>query len=94
VASLTLAGETFVLVPRDAVPVYHDAVLRSCREAGFVPNATKPITCRSSSRSSRGPVALVPSSRESADPGVTFCVLKRPSPVLGTALAWKTHPRH
>ena len=34
-----LAGEPFVLPPRQAVPVYHDLVLRACREAGFAPNA-------------------------------------------------------
>jgi DNA-binding transcriptional LysR family regulator len=34
-----LANEPFVLPPRDAVPVFHDAVLRLCREAGFVPHA-------------------------------------------------------
>jgi DNA-binding transcriptional LysR family regulator len=34
-----LANEPFVFVLRDAVPVFHDAVLRMCREAGFVPNA-------------------------------------------------------
>jgi DNA-binding transcriptional LysR family regulator len=35
----TLANEPFVLPPRDVVPVFHDAVLRLCREAGFVPHA-------------------------------------------------------
>jgi DNA-binding transcriptional LysR family regulator len=35
----TLANEPFVFVLRDAVPVYHDTVLRMCRQAGFVPRA-------------------------------------------------------
>jgi DNA-binding transcriptional LysR family regulator len=34
-----LANEPFVLPPRDVVPVFHDAVLRLCREAGFLPHA-------------------------------------------------------
>jgi len=39
VALAALAPEPFVIVPRDAVPVFHDAVLTACRAAGFVPNA-------------------------------------------------------
>jgi DNA-binding transcriptional LysR family regulator len=34
-----LANEPFVLPPRDAVPVFHDTILRLCGEAGFVPHA-------------------------------------------------------
>jgi DNA-binding transcriptional LysR family regulator len=34
-----LANEPFVLPSRDAVPMFHAAVLRACREAGFVPHA-------------------------------------------------------
>src|SRR4029079_17504819 len=34
-----LANDPFVLPPRELVPVYHDIVLKACREAGFVPNA-------------------------------------------------------
>jgi DNA-binding transcriptional LysR family regulator len=34
-----LANEPFVLPPRDVVPVFHDTILRLCREAGFVPHA-------------------------------------------------------
>lgn len=34
-----LANEPFVLPPRDAVPVFHDTILRLCRDAGFVPHA-------------------------------------------------------
>jgi DNA-binding transcriptional LysR family regulator len=34
-----LAGEVFVLPPRETVPVFHDAVLKACRAAGFVPHA-------------------------------------------------------
>jgi DNA-binding transcriptional LysR family regulator len=34
-----LAKEPFVLPPHDVVPVFHDTILRVCREAGFVPHA-------------------------------------------------------
>jgi DNA-binding transcriptional LysR family regulator len=34
-----LAKEAFVVPPRAAVPVFHDTILRACREAGFVPHA-------------------------------------------------------
>ena len=36
---LALANESFVLPPREVVPVFHDAVLNACRAAGFVPRA-------------------------------------------------------
>jgi len=32
------ANEPFVLPPQAIVPVYHDLVLKACREAGFLPN--------------------------------------------------------
>jgi DNA-binding transcriptional LysR family regulator len=34
-----LANEAFILPPRETVPLFHDAVLKACREAGFVPHA-------------------------------------------------------
>jgi DNA-binding transcriptional LysR family regulator len=34
-----LAEEALVLPPRETVPVFHDTILRACREAGFVPHA-------------------------------------------------------
>jgi DNA-binding transcriptional LysR family regulator len=39
VALTALANEPFVLPARETVPVFHDIVLRLCREAGFVPHA-------------------------------------------------------
>lgn len=32
-----LAGESFVLIPREASPTLHDEILSACREAGFEP---------------------------------------------------------
>lgn len=34
-----LAKEAFVLPPHEVVPVFHDVVLRLCREAAFIPHA-------------------------------------------------------
>jgi DNA-binding transcriptional LysR family regulator len=34
-----LRNELFILPPRDVVPVFHDAVLKACRAAGFIPHA-------------------------------------------------------
>jgi len=39
VSLAALAHESFVLTSREHVPVYHDIVLKVCRQAGFVPNA-------------------------------------------------------
>ena len=39
VSLASLAHESFVLTSREHVPVYHDIVLKVCRQAGFVPNA-------------------------------------------------------
>lgn len=38
VALSSRAHEGFVLTSREHVPVYHDIVLKTCRQAGFVPN--------------------------------------------------------
>src|SRR5688572_18591013 len=34
-----LADELFVMTSRELVPFYHDVVVKTCREAGFAPNA-------------------------------------------------------
>jgi DNA-binding transcriptional LysR family regulator len=34
-----VASDLFVMPSRDTVPLVHDATLKACREAGFVPNA-------------------------------------------------------
>jgi DNA-binding transcriptional LysR family regulator len=39
VSLAALENEPFIVAPRDAVPVFHGAVLKACRAAGFVPHA-------------------------------------------------------
>ena len=88
-----LANEAFILLQRESVPVYHDLVLKSCREAGFVPHVphevSQPQMVLGLVASGMG-VSLVPHSvRKARASGVVFRPLS-PSPrVLRTALAWR-----
>jgi len=88
-----LANEPFVLPPRDAVPVFHDAVLKACREAGFVPHSSHEAdrlpTVLGLVAAGAG-VALVPASaRTNKQSRLVFKPL-HPSPdALETAVAWR-----
>ena len=88
-----LAKEPFILPPRDAVPRFHDAVLKACREAGFVPNAPHsadhPHFVLGLVAIGAG-VALVPAAASKITrSGVVYRAL-RPSPEnLETAIAWR-----
>ena len=80
-----LGQEPFVLPPRQAVPVYHDLVLRACREAGFIPNAPHEadhVLLMLGMVAAGTGVALVPASaRQVVQTGVTYATL-RPSHAL------------
>jgi DNA-binding transcriptional LysR family regulator len=88
-----LAHESFILLPRATVPVFHDLVLKLCREARFVPKVPHEID---HPQMVLGLVAtgigisLVPASvRKTRPRGVVFRPL-RPSPrILQTALSWR-----
>lgn len=88
-----LAKDAFVLVPRDAVPVYHYLVLRACREAGFAPNAAHEaddlpmiLDLVAGAKS----VALVPASARSIRrPALRLRTLRSPAPSIETAVAWR-----
>ena len=88
-----LANEPFVLPPRDAVPMFHDAVLRACREAGFVPHAPHEVdhlhmVLRMVAAGAG--VALVPASARKVNQGRVIYRALRPSPdPLQTAIAWR-----
>jgi DNA-binding transcriptional LysR family regulator len=88
-----LANEPFVLPPRDAVPMFHDAVLRACREAGFVPHAPHEVdhlhmVIRMVAAGAG--VALVPASARKVNQGRVIYRALRPSPdPLQTAIAWR-----
>ena len=88
-----LAKESFILVLRESVPIFHDVVLRACRDAGFVPSALHQADhlemILGMVAGGRG-VTLVPASaRTRTRQRVVFRSL-RPSPYhLDTALAWR-----
>ena len=88
-----LANERFVLPPRDAVPVFHDAILRACREAGFVPHS--PIEADHLHMilgmvAAQVGVALVPVSARKLRRDAVVYKLLQPSPGnLDTAIAWR-----
>jgi DNA-binding transcriptional LysR family regulator len=87
-----LANEPFVLPPREVVPVFHDAMLRACREAGFVPNAPHEVDHLQMvirMVAAGAGVALVPASAREVNQGHVIYRALRPSPdPLQTAIAW------
>jgi DNA-binding transcriptional LysR family regulator len=89
-----LAGEEFVVTSRDQVPVYHDFVLKACREAGFVPNATHEADhfyMLLGFVAAGSGVALVPSFAQNTRlRHVTFASLRPGTPSLQTVVAWRS----
>ena len=88
-----LANEPFVLPPREAVPMFHDVVLRACRETGFVPQAPHKVdhlhmVIRMVAAGAGA--ALVPASARKVDQDRVIYRALRPSPDrLETAIAWR-----
>ncbi len=87
-----LAKDSFVFVPREAVPVYHDIVLRVCRQAGFVPHAPHEVDhlqMMLAMVAAGSGVALVPSgARNAKQHRVTYRPIQ-PSADLETLVAWR-----
>jgi DNA-binding transcriptional LysR family regulator len=89
----TLVDEPFVLVQRETAPVFHEAVLRACREAGFAPHAPHEAdhlqTVIRLVAAGSG-VSLVPASaRKIREHRVVYRSLHAPPPNLETAVAWR-----
>ena len=88
-----LANEPFILPPRDAVPVFHDAVLKACRGAGFVPNAphgADHLHMVLGMVAAGAGIALVPASASKFNQGGVVYRALRPSPDnLQTVVAWR-----
>jgi DNA-binding transcriptional LysR family regulator len=88
-----LAEEPFVLPPRDAVPVFHDAILRVCREAGFVPNAPHEadhLQMIVAMIAASAGVGLVPNTaRKFKQHRVAYRPLRPPVADLEIAMAWR-----
>ena len=93
VALSALAEEPFVLPPRQTVPVYHDLVLRACREAGFIPNAPHEadhVLLMLGMVAAGAGIALVPASaRQVEQAGVTYATLRPPHALLETVVTWR-----
>jgi DNA-binding transcriptional LysR family regulator len=88
-----LGNELFILPPRDVVPVFHDAVLKACRAAGFIPYAPHEadhLHMVLGLVAAGAGVALVPASaRKIQHDQVTYRALHPPPERLETALAWR-----
>ncbi len=89
----SLANEPFVLPPQPIVPVYHDFVLKACREAGFVPNAPHEadhLYLALGMVAAGSGVALVPASaRRMTQFRLAFVVLRPVTSELEVAVAWR-----
>ncbi|HEY2337376.1 MAG TPA: LysR family substrate-binding domain-containing protein, partial [Burkholderiales bacterium] len=88
-----LAGEPFVMVPRQPGLVFHDIVMEFCLRAGFRPRvaqeANQTHTVVGLVSAGIG-VALVPAStRRIRLPGVAYRALRGAAPRSRTAVAWR-----
>lgn len=85
------------LPAREAVPVYHDIVVKACREAGFVPNApyeADHLLMVLGMVTAGGGIALVPAfARTLKAPRVTLIPLRAPVPSVEMAAAWRREER-
>ena len=88
-----LANEPFILPPRDVVPVFHDAVLKACRGAGFIPHSPHEadyLYMILGMVAAGAGVALVPAAARKISRGHVVYRALRPSPDnLETAMAWR-----
>jgi DNA-binding transcriptional LysR family regulator len=88
-----LSEDSFILPPREIVPVYHDIVLKACREAGFVPDSPHeadhlPMLLAMVGGGSG--VALVPAFARRLKPSrVVFVPLNPRSASLDLLVAWR-----
>jgi DNA-binding transcriptional LysR family regulator len=93
VSLAALEHEPFILVPRDAVPVYHDAVLKACRVAGFMPHGpheADQLQVMIGMVAAGAGVALVPeSARRIRQHRVVYRPVQPAPDPLETAVAWR-----
>jgi DNA-binding transcriptional LysR family regulator len=89
----SFADDPFILPAREAVPVYHDIVVKACRESGFVPNApyeADQLLMVLSMVAAGSGVALVPAfARTMKAPRVVLVPLRAPVPSVEMAVAWR-----
>lgn len=92
IALAALAGERFLLVPPDRIPIYHETVVSVCRDAGFIPDAAHEadhLRLILGMVSAGCGISLVPASaRTSRVRGIVYRPLDAVNAVLKTAVAW------
>jgi DNA-binding transcriptional LysR family regulator len=97
VSLASLAHDGFVLTSREHVPVYHDIVLKTCRQAGFVPNALHEVDhlyMLMGFIAAGCGLGLVPAFLERTRPRrVGFASLRPASHALQTVAAWRRDHR-
>lgn len=92
-----LVDQPFILIPREAIPIFYDLAIRLCRDAGFVPHVRDEVDHPESVLrlvAAGVGISFVPESvRKTARPGVAFRSLQ-PSPGnLQTVVAWRRDAR-
>ncbi len=91
-----LAPERLVILPREANPAFHNAVVAMCRTAGLAPTLMETAEPRVEhallSVATGGGMALIPESAAEryAAPGIRFVPLENDEPAFQTAVV--THP--
>jgi DNA-binding transcriptional LysR family regulator len=91
-----LAGEPFILPALDGVPLFHGAVLKACREAGFVPHAPHEadhLQMILGMVAAGAGVGLVPAAARKFNPGVVYRPLNPSPDSLETSIAWRQDDR-
>lgn len=92
-----LAGETFILFPREVGPGLHDSIIGACRLAGFSPHlgqAASQIVSAVPMVSAGFGVSVVPRSVMTLDvPGVSYCRLKNRTLTAPISFAWRKADR-
>ena len=88
-----LAAEPFILPPREAVPVFHEVILATCRRAGFVPDAplyADHLQTMLALVATKAGVTLVPEGvRRTSRERVVYRPLDPSPEMLETAVAWR-----
>ncbi|MEO0826803.1 MAG: LysR substrate-binding domain-containing protein [Cyanobacteria bacterium J06639_16] len=94
-----LANEPFILFPRQVGPILYDAIISFCQQAGFSPNVIQEAfpqqTILGLVAGSLGVSLLHASSQHIRQQGVTVRPLLEATPILESAIAWRsdiTHP--
>jgi DNA-binding transcriptional LysR family regulator len=88
-----LTGESFVLPPRSAEPLSHDALLTGCHGAGFRPSILREVPQAASIINMVATgygVALIPRSMcQLKPPGVVYVPVDGPAPKVSLSIGWR-----